>query len=264
MTTASIPIELWTIIISMILGFFKAFRFVREGEQGIKLRFGKALRNKQGEPKIINPGFVFLIPFVDTLKRHHVRQETIRFDHQQIMIQDGLIFNVNAIVIFRVKDIYKALFEIENLEYSIEDLGMGILRDEVSKRNYTELEDTEKISESLLKVLRVKAEEWGIEFIQFKLTSCAPSTESASLIFSKLGVRFKVEALQEASEAITKLDVDPGLASVLVGVPLVASTSINLARVSKRPQPKKQDESFMEKVLGEYDRKKEEEVSTTT
>src|SRR3989338_7797638 len=162
MNTASMPIELWTVIISMIVGFFKAFRFVREGEQGIKLRFGKALRNKQGEPKIIDPGFAFLVPFVDTLKRHHVRQETIRFDHQQIMIQDGLIFNVNAIVIFRVKDIYKALFEIENLEYSIEDLGMGILRDEVSKRNYTELEDTEKISESLLKVLRVKAEEWGI------------------------------------------------------------------------------------------------------
>ena len=262
MTASSIPIELWPVILSLVVGFFKAFRFVHEGEQGIKLRFGKAVRNKQGEPRVIKPGFAFLVPFVDTLKRHHVRQETIRFDHQQIMIQDGLIFNVSAIVIFRIKDIYKALFEIENLEYSIEDLGMGILRDEISKRSYTELEDTEKISQKLLDIIRQKAEEWGIEFIQFKLTSCAPSTESAHIIFSKIGVRFKLEALREASSIIAELDIDSGLASVLVGTPLVASTSVSLKQANHRPPPKKQNESFMDQVFDAIGSKNAEEKAT--
>jgi hypothetical protein len=176
------------------------------------------------------------------------------------MVQDGLIFNVNAIVIFRIKDIYKALFEIENLEYSIEDLGMGILRDEVSKRSYTELEDTERISSKLLEVIRNRAEEWGIEFIQFKLTSCAPSTESANLIFSKIGVRFRLEALKEASATLSQLDIDSGLASVLVGIPLVASTNVTLKQANRRPEPKKPNESFAEKILGELGRSTHEET----
>ncbi len=249
-----VPVEIWTILISVVVGFFKAFRFVHEGEQGIKLRFGKAVRDKNGEPKVINPGFAFLVPFVDTLKRHHVRQETIKFDHQRIMIREGLIFNVNAIVIFRIRDVYKALFEIENLGYSIEDLGMGILRDEVSKRDYTELEETEKISQNLLQVIRTKAEEWGIEFIQFKLTSCAPSTESAQLIFSKIGVRFKLEALVEAAKLTSTLDIDSGLASVLVGTPLVATTTVNVKQANNRPHPRKPDESIVERVLEELGR----------
>jgi regulator of protease activity HflC (stomatin/prohibitin superfamily) len=53
-------------ILSGIIAFFKSFRFVREGERGIKLRFGKAVRKKGGTPKVIEPGFAWLIPFVLT------------------------------------------------------------------------------------------------------------------------------------------------------------------------------------------------------
>jgi regulator of protease activity HflC (stomatin/prohibitin superfamily) len=60
-----------------------------------------------------------MIPWVDSLAKHHVRQQTIRFDNQEIMIKDGLIFSVNAAVIFRVTDIYKALFEIEDLHTGV-------------------------------------------------------------------------------------------------------------------------------------------------
>jgi membrane protease subunit HflC len=63
-----------------ILGLTKRFSFVKEGELGIKLRFGKARRDSNGEPKIIRPGFVMMIPWVDRLEKHHVRQQTIRFD----------------------------------------------------------------------------------------------------------------------------------------------------------------------------------------
>ncbi|MGD1069320.1 MAG: SPFH domain-containing protein [Bryobacteraceae bacterium] len=111
------------------LGLSKTFNYVKEGELGIKLRFGKASRDKDGKPRVIPPGFVMMIPWVDTLAKHHVRQQTIRFDNQEIMIRDGLIFRINAAVIFRVNDIYRALFEIEDLHTSITDIGMGILRD---------------------------------------------------------------------------------------------------------------------------------------
>lgn len=112
----------------------KTFNFVTEGELGIKLHFGKAKRDKDGEPVIIPPGFVMMIPWVDHLEKHHVRQQTVRLDNQKIMIRDGLIFNINAAIIFRVTDIYRALFEIDGLNTSIAGLSMGILRDVLTGR----------------------------------------------------------------------------------------------------------------------------------
>ena len=245
---SGIPTEFWvTVVAPAVITFFKAFKFVREGELGIKLRFGKAVRDrKTKEPKVIHPGFVVLIPFADNLRVHHVRQETIRFEHQQILTKEGLVFNINAIVIFRIKNVYRALFEIEHLEYSIEDLGMGILRDELSKRDHTELSDTAHVSEALLENIKHKAEEWGVEFIQFKLTSCAPTPETSSIITAKAGVKLKLEALRASVKDVT--DLPPELAAVLLGVPLVASVSVGSTETRQTARPT--GTSWLQRLFG--------------
>lgn len=238
-----LSVEALTALVSLLAvgvpALVKAFKFINEGELGIKLRFGKALRDKEGKPKIISPGFVLLIPWVETLERHHVRQQTIRFANQKIMLKDGLIFNVTAVVIFRVSDIYKALFEIDELDDSISDLGMGLLRDELSPLDHDELADIGSISEKLLACMKEKADEWGVVFLQFKLTDCAPTPETAHLLNAEVGARLKVEALQKAikgngHEPFDLGTVDPGLAAVLVGIPLVATTTVN-AVTKKKP-----------------------------
>ena len=182
------------------LGLSKTFNYVKEGELGIKLRFGKAKRDKNGSPRIIHPGFVMLIPFVDTLAKHHVRQQTIRFDKQEIMIRDGLIFSINAAVIFRVTDVYRALFEIEDLHNSLADISMGILRDVFTGRDHTNLSETKAISALLLEELKEKAQQWGVDFLQFNIIDCAPTSETAQIIVAKAGVMMKAQALDEMAE----------------------------------------------------------------
>ena len=221
----NISVELIAALIGVVTSIAKAFKFVQEGELGIKLRFGRALKNKDGTPRIVKPGFVLLIPFVETLKRHHVRQQTLRLDHQKVMIAQGLIFNISAVVIFRVKDIYRALFEIDDLDNSLIDLSMGILRDVLSNKNYGELANMESISEELLHKLQEKAEEWGASFIQFKLTDCSPTAETAPLVNAGAGVKMKMEALKAAAKemGVDLTTIPPVLAATLVGTPLVAS-----------------------------------------
>lgn len=222
-------------VIVSVLGLTKTFSFVKEGELGIKLRFGKAKRDKNGEPLVIPPGFVVMIPWVDRLEKHHVRQQTIRLDNQKIMIRDGLIFNINAAVIFRVTDIFQALFEIEGLNTSIGDLSMGILRDVFTGRDHTNLDQTKEISALLLEELKEKAQQWGVEFLQFNIIDCAPTPETAQVIIAKAGVMLKAEALAEMARkrGISMEQLNPTLAAVLVGVPLVASTSPDPAHGEK-------------------------------
>lgn len=233
-----------TSIVGTILAFFKAFKFIQEGERGIKLRFGKAVRDNQGNPKVIEPGFVLLIPFVETLQRHHVRQQTYRFPSQRITLKDGLIFNVSAMALFRVYDIYKALFEIEDLDNSVDDICMAALRDELRMITHSELqENSEKISENLLARIKQRGAEWGVEFAQFSLTDSAPTAETANLINAEIAVRYRLNALKkELDKDGTPLNsLNPVLAAVLVGIPMVASVGETSTTLVKSREKENED-----------------------
>lgn len=219
------PMELIALVISSILTLFKSFKFIQEGEQGIKLTFGKANRDRNNKPVIIQPGFAFLIPWVQSLKRHHVRQQTHRLNYQSITLADGLIYNVSAIVIFKVSDIYKALFEIEQLDQSLVDLSMGVLREVLSAKRHNELQNMRSISSELLEQLRDRTDQWGVELIQFNLTDCAPSKESAPLVTVEAGVRLRLAALKSATKDGNIDSMTDILAATLVGMPLVASVT---------------------------------------
>lgn len=223
----SFLIEIAPIALSAIGGLTtvaKSIRFVQEGERGIKLRFGKVVR-KKGEPLVVKPGFCFLVPFVDTLHRHHVRQQTIRCDHQEIQLDDKTVFDVSAVSFFRVTDIYKALVEIDNLTSSINDLCMSILRDELAHRNMDNVNQTTEISTKLLEVIRTKADEWGVEFIDFRLTNCSPTPATLQLLLTEQQGKQRAKALKGAADelSIRVEDIDSTLAAALVGIPVMSS-----------------------------------------
>ncbi|MCF6277012.1 MAG: SPFH domain-containing protein [Candidatus Magasanikbacteria bacterium] len=220
-------LAIFTPIIAAITGLFKIISSVGEGERGIVLRFGKARCDEKGNPRIFEPGIVWLLPFADTIHIRHIKQQTIHFKGQRIILKNQLSFYVSAVVIFRINEVYKALFEIENVDASIEDLCMGILRDVLSKRDHKTISETKKIADELLKEVKSRAEEWGVEFIQFNLTNCDPTPETANVIILETGTRIRLDALKkftkESKEVLEGLN--PNLAAVLIGAPLVATVS---------------------------------------
>lgn len=226
---SQLPYELLGVIFAGATGVIKSIAFVKEGELGIKLRFGKAVKGTDGKPKIFHPGFTLMIPFAETLHRHHVRQQTINLNEQKIIFSDGMIFTVSAIVMFKIKNIYRALFEIEDVNNAIIKLGMALLREELNNRTHKELNDPEKLSTTLLEKIKNHAEEWGLEFFAFKLTDCAPTAETAQLVLAESGVSIKGKAIQKiAGElGISTGEINSQLAAVLLGVPLVTSISEN-------------------------------------
>jgi len=165
---AQIPFQALVLLGSALVTMFKSIAFVQEGQRGVKLRFGKAVRYRTGKnagmPKIVAPGFVFMIPYIDKLQRRHVRQETVRLDYQKIMFKDGMIFQVSAMLLFTVTDVFKAMFEIDGLNDAVETFGLAILREELSSRSHKDLADHEKIGKALLDRISQKGEEWGVKF----------------------------------------------------------------------------------------------------
>lgn len=210
---------------------FQSFKFVQEGSLGLKLRFGKVVRDRNGSPKVINPGFVWMIPFVDTLKRRHVRQQEVTLDEQVITLKSGLTFRVAGALYFRVTDVYKALFEIELLDESIEQLAMGAQRDEIAKHDdHNDLAETAKISQVIFDEIKKITDEWGVDLIDFRLTTVAPTSESAPIVNLEAGAAMRTKVLQSiAVETGVKVGdlISNGLAAIMIGAPLVASAVVS-------------------------------------
>lgn len=187
-------------------------------------------------------------PYVDSLVKRHVRQQPIPLDEQIITLKSGLTFRVAGIVYFRVTDVYKALFDIDNLDLSVKELAMGLVRDIVAKHeDQADLADTAVIAAEILKLIEQRTATWGTQIEDFRITVCAPTPESAVIVNLEAAARKKTESIKAAAEALeVSLEdiVETGLAAVIAGVPLVSSANTAVGRKRRKLPEREETSSF--------------------
>ncbi len=215
-------IEAIASVLAALGGVAGSIRFIKEGERGIMLRFEKALR-RNGEYRVVLPGLRLMVPGMHKLARIHVRQRTINFPEQTIVLSDRTVFEVGAVMMCRVKDtatdLYNALFETTGIDEALTDYGLLVVRDVLAGKTYEDLfgERRGQISDELMTEAQDKAGEWGVALISFELSDCKPTNETARLIQTAAQAAFKLDALTAAAKALDiadLADLDPGLASI--------------------------------------------------
>lgn len=210
-------------------GLVSGSKFVQEGQRGVKLRFGKVVR-KGADPKIIRPGFVFVIPAIEHLHKTHVRTRTLNLPRQEVILSDSLVFVVSGMVQFRVRDtpdaVYSALFETFGLNDTVIDYVSRQLRDVVSEQSHETAPNRELISRIVSERITEQLSEWGVELIDFGLTDCSPTSQSARAILIRVETMMRAEALRKCGpdlvgEAVRHMP--PAVAAALIGTPVVTS-----------------------------------------
>lgn len=198
-------------ILSMIAGsgllgslasLFRGLQFVKEGERGALLRFGKFRR-------VVSPGFIFVIPWIDTIQRTHVRQNTINLPNQVVTLKDGLAFKVSSVVIYHVTDVYKALFDINDVHTSIINIALAVMRELLSERDYEGVRSLKELNEKLIETLRHRVSSWGVGITSFEISDFAPTPDTAQLLLAVNHVRKQVEGNLELLKHLE--DVEPRL-----------------------------------------------------
>lgn len=185
----------------------KSLLFVKEGERGGLLRFGRFLR-------VVEPGFVLVIPFVHELRRVHVRRTTLSLAMQTITLKDNLSYEVQAVVLFRVTDVYHALFEMADLYQSVKDIGGTILREQLSAKASSNLHDLKAVSEELKRSLQEATSSWGIEILSFQLADVSPTPETARVLIQPELARAQVKGNEILVEGISALGLDGKLKGI--------------------------------------------------
>lgn len=141
---------------------------VSQFERGLVERFG-------AYQKTVDPGLNFIVPFMDRLLRINMREQVIDVPPQEIITEDNVVVNVDAVVYYQIMDPVRAIYEVEDFELAIVKLAQTTLRNVVGEMNLdTCLTSREKINIDLREVLDEATDKWGTKVNRIEVQRIDP------------------------------------------------------------------------------------------
>jgi regulator of protease activity HflC (stomatin/prohibitin superfamily) len=135
----------------------KAVYILQEYERGVVFFLGR-LTGVRG------PGVVFVIPFIEELRRVDQRVVTMDIPTQDVITKDNVSIKVNAVLYFRVVEPSKALVQVENYLYATSQLAQTTLRSVCGEAELDDLlSKREEINARIQEIIDHRTEPWGIK-----------------------------------------------------------------------------------------------------
>ena len=171
-----------------------AGKTVQSGQTGLKFSFGRATR-------VLEPGFYPLIPFLQIVRIVATRDRTIDLPQQRVTTLDGLVYDVDANVVFRVVDVRKALIEIDDLDRGMyQVLGLGV-QEVLRQRERGSMHVSTDLDQSLASTLAERLSPWGVEVQRAGFTSIKPTERTLRVTQLSASVRERLRSLGQLEAA---------------------------------------------------------------
>lgn len=146
------------VIIIILLWVAGCLNVLREYERAVIFRLGRIQSPDKG------PGLIFILWPIDKIVRISLRIVAWDVPPQDIITRDNVSLKVNAVVYFRVISAQKAVLELENYRYAIEQLAQTTLRSVLGEVELDDLlSQREKLNLRLQGILDEHTEAWGIK-----------------------------------------------------------------------------------------------------
>ncbi|MFM7364604.1 MAG: SPFH domain-containing protein [Cuspidothrix sp.] len=145
-------------------------RVVNQGNEALVERLGSYNKKMQ-------PGLNFVIPFIDkVVYEETIREKVLDIPPQKCITRDNVGIEVDAVVYWRIVDMEKARYKVENLQSAMVNLVLTQIRAEMGQ---LELDQTftarTQINELLLQELDISTDPWGVKVTRVELRDIVPS-----------------------------------------------------------------------------------------
>ena len=154
------------LVAAMILFFYAAacLNVLREYERAVIFRLGRVQRPDKG------PGLIWIWWPIDKLVKVSLRIDTWDVPPQDIITRDNISVKVNAVLFYRIINAQKAVIELTNFRYSIEQLSATTLRAVLGEVELDDLlSQREKLNMRLQTIIDEQTEAWGIKVTQVQV-----------------------------------------------------------------------------------------------
>lgn len=170
-------------------------KIINQGEEALVQRLGRYHRT-------LKPGLNFVIPVLDTVLVESTREQILDIDPQTAITRDNATVTVDAIVYWRILELFRAYYEVENLEEALKNLVITTLRSEVGLMNLKELVSSRnRINQELLRSLDEATESWGVKILRIEVQEIKLSAALTEARNAELAAESRRKAALSESQA---------------------------------------------------------------
>ncbi|MEH2145526.1 SPFH domain-containing protein [Nostoc sp.] len=154
-------------IVLVLIGYaLGSAKLINQGNEALVERLGRYHRK-------LKPGLNFIVPLVDQIVMEDTtREQFLDIKPQNVITQDNIYVEVDAIVYWRIRDIEKSFYAIEDLQGALTQVTTTTLREIIAQNT---LEQTNvsraEMDTALLDQLNNITVDWGIDILRLDLQS---------------------------------------------------------------------------------------------
>jgi regulator of protease activity HflC (stomatin/prohibitin superfamily) len=166
------------------------FVVVYDGQHALKFTLGRA----QG---VVGPGVHFKVPIIQKFAVRETKHTTLDLEPQVIQLNDDLVYEVDAKVMYQIVDLRKALIEIDDLVTGLQNRVVMAVQKVIQAQTRETIRDTEAMVDAILETLRPVEEQWGVRVRQFGFSNLSPSPSSLEITQLDLLARERLSLYSE-------------------------------------------------------------------
>lgn len=165
---------MWGWLMALLIGggglALSSTRVIQQGNEALVERLGVYDRKLQ-------PGLRFVVPVLDRVSyRETIREKVLDIPPQPCITRDNVSITADAVVYWRIVDMEKAYYKVQDLHMAMVNLVLTQIRSEMGK---LELDETftarSQINEILLRDLDIATDPWGVKVTRVELRDIIPS-----------------------------------------------------------------------------------------
>ncbi|HEX6443805.1 MAG TPA: slipin family protein [Streptosporangiales bacterium] len=143
-------------------------RVVRQYERAVLFRFGRLAGG------VRDPGLRLMIPVVDRMQKVNMQIVTMPVPGQDGITRDNVTVRVDAVVYFKVVDPVRAVVDVQNYLFAVEQVAQTSLRSIIGKSDLDDLlSNREKLNQGLEVMIDSPAVAWGIHIDRVEIKDVA-------------------------------------------------------------------------------------------
>lgn len=157
-------------IVLVLIGYaLGSAKLINQGNEALVERLGQYHRK-------LNPGLNFIVPLIDQIVMEDTtREQVLDIKPQNGITRDNIFLEVDGVVYWRLKDIKKSFYEIDDLQQALTNLTATTLREVVARNTLEEINAARsEVNRSLLDELNVQTTEWGVQIMRVDIQSITP------------------------------------------------------------------------------------------
>jgi regulator of protease activity HflC (stomatin/prohibitin superfamily) len=183
------------IVLALIGYALGSAKLINQGNEALVERLGRYHRK-------LKPGLNFIVPFLDQIVMEDTtREQVLDIKPQNVITKDGVYLEVDAVVYWRITEIEKSFYAIDDLQQALANLTTTTLREIIAQNT---LEDTNMsradMDRTILDQLNPITRDWGVTIIRLDIQRITPPESVQKSMAEQQAAEIRRRAVIAAAE----------------------------------------------------------------